>query len=201
MSSIVLDVMTIVALVICVGIGVYWGAIRFTFSVASILVGSYIAARFYVHASQYVAYNDWALLFAFALIFFLSSFLIVLIGKWCSSLVQKALLNPVDRAIGGILFLIVAVIVIGYTYNVLREFVPGKKVTAAMETSRVISWIVRTDNRFYDALPKEITKKCDTLCPQKMGSVVEEQTKEMPKIVSDKQEEKTHNVEAWQVVE
>ena len=174
---VVTDIIVITLLLICIGYGIYEGFIKIFFGFLSLILGSLIAAKFYVYGSKFLPQNDWALLFSFAIIFFIVSFLIMLFGKFMGSVFEKMLLKPVDKILGALFSLFIGVLAIGIVYEGLQNLSPETISKANAKNSKVIQYIYNFDNEFFNFLPISLQGKIKNISPKKIEKTIDKRIK------------------------
>jgi uncharacterized membrane protein required for colicin V production len=168
-----IDIVVIILLLACIGYGVYAGFITIFFGFASIIVGSLIAGQFYVYGSNFLPQNDWTLLFSFALIFFVVSFLIMLFGKFMGSVFEKMLLKSVDKILGALFTLFLGALMLGIIYNGMQDISPDSLTKMNAKKAKVVQYVYKFDTGFFESLPNFFQKKLKDISPKKVEKKIE----------------------------
>jgi uncharacterized membrane protein required for colicin V production len=158
--------------------GFYFGMIRVLFGILSIYLGGLLAAIYYISASHSIPSDNWFLLFSFALIFLFATVAIAYLGRFFVAVVKPIYLTLTDKIIGIFVFTFVGFILMGFTYNMLKDFSPNCINKCKMNQSKILGFILKVDTGCYNILPRKCERSLDKLYPRKinrMDNAVEEQ--------------------------
>lgn len=176
-----IDIVVIILLLACIGYGIYDGFIKIFFGFISIILGSLIAGQFYVYGSKFLPQNDWTLLFSFAIIFFVVSFLIMLFGKFMGSVFEKMLLKSVDKILGAIFTLILGTLMLGIIYNGIEDLSPTTISKLNAKNAKVVQYVYNFDKGFFNSLPNFFQKKLKDISPKKIEKKIDKTVEDMEK--------------------
>ena len=176
---IAIDIVVIILLLACIGYGIYAGFIKIFFGFMSIILGSLIAGKFYIYGSTFLPQNDWTLLFSFAIIFFVVSFLIMLFGKFMGSMFEKMMLKPVDKTLGALFTLFLGALMIGIIYNGFYELSPESLSKTNAENAKVVQYVYNFDKSFIAVFPNFFEQKLKDISPKKIENKIDKQVKDM----------------------
>ncbi|MDR0676166.1 MAG: CvpA family protein [Elusimicrobiota bacterium] len=174
-----LDIIAIIILLFCAGYGLYNGFIKVLFYLLSIILGSVIAAKCYIYGSNFLPEGDWTLLFSFAIIFFISSFIITLIGKFFTKFFEKILLKPADRILGMFFVCFLGTLMIGMLYQGILSVDSKFLKKYHNEKAEIVKKIYNFDKKCYDILPTSLK---DKMSLKNLTSKTKKVTKEIPDI-------------------
>ncbi|MFC1566238.1 CvpA family protein [bacterium] len=162
----IIDVSVFILILGFASVGFFLGAIHVVFLFASIFVGSIVAAKFYMFGMKIFPQNDWARLFSFAIIFFISSFIIVMIGKLLSKFIKQLFLKPADRVLGMVLLVMIGFMSIGSVYSVANNFFPNEIHSINLDRAKTFSMILKFNNKLSKIFPSRFEKKIGTFFPK-----------------------------------
>jgi uncharacterized membrane protein required for colicin V production len=172
------DAVVIVLLLGFMIAGFYFGMIRVLFGILCIYLGGLLAASYYVNVSHSIPSDNWFLLFSFALIFLFATVLVAYLGRFFVAIVKPIYLTLTDKIIGIFVFAFVGFILMGFTYNMFKDFSPNCINKCKMNQSKILGFILKTDTACYNILPRKCERNLDKLYPKKisrMDAPVEEQ--------------------------
>ncbi|MFC1485349.1 CvpA family protein [bacterium] len=162
-----LNIVSIGILLISAWYGLYKGLVQIFFLFASLILGSLIASKFYIYGTNFLPNSDWSLLFSFAILFFISSFIILTIGKLLAKFIEKIFLKPIDKFLGMLLAIFLGALFIGILYQGIKNFSPKYFKKLKLDDYSVVNYIYDFDTKIYSFTPKFIKNKLEKISSKK----------------------------------
>jgi len=136
-----LDIFAIFVIALFFGLGIYHGLIRSISSLASIIIGLFLANKLSPALTGILSYihipNSKGLV-GFLLVFFFFFLVIKIIFHFIQKLSNKSGLSVVDRVLGGILGLAKGLIITVFVFTFLQLVLPGS--SAILKESNLLSY-------------------------------------------------------------
>jgi membrane protein required for colicin V production len=148
-----LDIVFVVVLAIATGIGVWKGIIRMALTLAGLILGIFLAGRFYVPFSErltLISSPTGAKIAAFLIIFIGIMVLAALLARLLEKATSAVMLGWVNRLVGGIIGFLVGAFFLGAIIAVWVKYIG---VSEAMKSSRVAPFLLYYFPRVLAILP------------------------------------------------
>lgn len=167
--------------IICVGRGLWRGAISQVFGILGVLGGFLLASHFYEPTAGQLSRTFPSLTVApaisFALLFLLAWLCIGLVGSWIARLVHSTGLGFLDRMLGGVIGLGKALLLAVVLISVLTLFLPPQS-----------SLLCRSCLR---PLIQDTARYVAVACPVKVQTLLEEKRRQLEIYWNEQKSEKT----------
>ncbi len=148
-----LDIVLIVVLAIAVGIGVWKGIIRMALTLAGLILGIFLAGRFYVPFSEHltlISSPTGAKIAAFLIIFIGIMVVAAILAHLLEKAASAVMLGWVNRLVGGIIGFLVGAFFLGAVIAIWVKYLGGSE---AMASSRVAPFLLYYFPRVLGILP------------------------------------------------
>ena len=150
-----LDIVLIVLLAVAVGIGVWKGIIRMVLTLAGLILGIFLAGRFYVPFSEHltlISSPTGARIAAFLIIFIGIMVVAALLARLLEKAASAVMLGWVNRLVGGIIGFLVGAFFLGAVIAIWVKYIG---VSETMASSRVAPFLLYYFPRVLAILPSD----------------------------------------------
>jgi len=153
-----LDLIIVSGLSVSIIISLFRGLIKEIFSLLSVIIGIYIAARYYPVTAKFLSgifeSQNWANIAGFVLTLIVVSFVIGLIGMIIQKLLKVSNLSIIDRIGGAVFGLIKGVFITFCILMLLVTFFPPQ--THFLKTSKVTPQIIKISTMVIYLIPEDL---------------------------------------------